>query len=400
MDHSWERLENESEEEYIYRICDNKELIGSWESVGKILNENLGYEYTESKYRKAYQSYQKLFDTVGKKLIKEDKLVQTIQEQKDALQKERYKLQATKLEKLRYDRQDARIELFMENFNRALEKLPVPNFEEVEEPEENDKAWVLGMGDIHFGANFTSQNNKYSREECRRRLSMVLGFIKSEIEKNNIKTLKVLNVADTIQGILRLSDLQLNEVPVVDAVVEVARTIAAFLNQLSAYCYVEYYHCPAANHTQIRPLGSKANELVAEDLERVIVSYITDVLANNKRIHVFTNLDKDYVTFNIFGFKAILLHGHQIRSPKDTIKDLSTLHRVWYDYAFLGHRHSANEVIVAEGEHHNIEVLTCPSLIGSDPYSDSLMTGSKAMVKLYEFDKVYGHIGSKSFILN
>lgn len=44
----------------------------------------------------------------------------------------------------------------------------------------------------------------------------------------NISNLKVLCMGDDIQGILRLSDLQLNESSVVKATVFVAKTIARF----------------------------------------------------------------------------------------------------------------------------------------------------------------------------
>ena len=53
---NYQRYENESNEEVIYRICNEKEQIGSWQRVADILNELLGFEYTESKYRKEYQN--------------------------------------------------------------------------------------------------------------------------------------------------------------------------------------------------------------------------------------------------------------------------------------------------------------------------------------------------------
>lgn len=201
-------------------------------------------------------------------------------------------------------------------------------------------------------------------------------------------------------GILRITDLQLNEIPVVESVVEISRLLAQFLNDISAFCEIEYYHCSNSNHSQTRPLGTKASELAAEDLEKIIVSYIHDLLRDNPRIKVISDLDKDYLTFNIFDFKAIVLHGHQIKNTKDVLKDLSNLHRQFYDFCFLGHTHAANEIIVGEDISHNLEILTCPSFIGSDPYSDSLMVGCKSMVKLYEFDKIYGHTASRNIILN
>ncbi len=357
--------------------------------------------YSSDNIRKFWYIFDKIIDNIDDTVeITEEDLVNELELKRKEIIKERYKLQATKIEQTRYDRQDARRELFYENIRNAIKSLPLPDFKELPFDYENDKEYVVGMGDFHFGANFRSQNNTYSREECKRRLEKLSYALKCEIFNNDIYKLKIINVADTIQGILRLTDLQLNEVPVVESVVEISRLIAEFLNDLSAFCEIEYYHCSSANHSQTRPLGSKASELAAEDLEKVIVSYISDMLRDNNRIKVISDLAKDYLTFNIFNFKAIILHGHQIKNPNETIKDLSNLHREFYDFCFLGHRHSANEVIVGEGKTHNIEILTCPSFIGSDPYSDSLMVGSKAMVKLYEFDKIYGHTASKNIILN
>ena len=46
----YKRFENETDEELIYRITSDKELIGSWQKVADILNELLGTNYTESKF--------------------------------------------------------------------------------------------------------------------------------------------------------------------------------------------------------------------------------------------------------------------------------------------------------------------------------------------------------------
>lgn len=318
---------------------------------------------------------------------------------KREIQKERYKLQATKIEQSRQERQNSRFELFYENIAQAITALEQPTIKR-EILSDNDNEYIVGIGDIHYGATFDSINNSYSRQECKRRFGVLLAELEKFIEKENLSHISVLNVSDTIQGILRMTDLQINDIPVVDCVVEISRLIAEFLNELSASCNVTYYHVPKANHSQTRPLGSKASEFANEDMEKIIISYISDLLANNPRVTVKSNVDKDCVDFNIFDFECTALHGHQIKNPKSAIKDLSNINRKWYSYVFLGHTHSANETIVGEENHNNIEVLTIPSFIGSDPYADSLFVGSKAMVKIFEFDRVYGHIGSKYIILN
>lgn len=405
-----ERLENETEYEY------HKRLI-----YGKLVDKTLtDYDYTEIApliYGKEYScdvarrmlygscKTLQLIDRLDEECLKTSdtaEMIKLLEQKKEELQRERYKIQATNLERQRYGRQDSRFELFYENVRDAIERLPVPTFRPLCESQEDEtpKQWVLGFGDFHFGAKFKSVNNTYSIEECESRLEDLVDRLYNVVVREGISRLKVVNVADTIQGILRITDLKLNEIAVVESVVQISRLLATFINRVSEYCEVEYYHCTHANHSQTRPLGTKASELATEDLEKVIANYTADLLRDNPRVRCIFDCSQDYLEFKIFDFNFVVLHGHQIRSVDDTIKDLSNRHRKFYDYAFLGHRHAANEVITGEGKHHNVEVLTLPSFVGSDPYSDRLMRGAKAMVKLYEFDSVYGHISSKSIILN
>lgn len=395
----YQRFVNEDEFEFVYRICKQKDVIGSWKDVCKILNEGLGYEYGESRYRKMFQSFEKMLRANASMYSDGQKQLEEITNQIDNLKKERYKLHALNLSRNRELRQDSRFDLFYEQIARAASTIQNPDLRPLA-IQNSDKKLVLGMGDIHYGANFTSLNNTYSREICVKRFRTLLSKLISIIEREDISDLDVINVSDTVQGILRYTDLQINEIPIVEAVIEVSRIIATFLNELSAYTRIRYIHVPSANHTQIRPLGSKANEIASEDMEKIIVNYIRDVLKENDRIDVAWQTDDDAVEFKIFDFNCVAIHGHQIKNVSNTVKDLSNLRRRFYDYVFCGHRHSANEIISAEGKYHNIELLTCPAFIGSDPHSDRCMVGAKPMVKLYEFDRKEGHVSSKNLILN
>ena len=51
------KLENESNIEFIYRVCSMKEAADlTWTKVRDIVNNELGYEYSESWYRKGYKN--------------------------------------------------------------------------------------------------------------------------------------------------------------------------------------------------------------------------------------------------------------------------------------------------------------------------------------------------------
>ena len=56
---NFQRKENETNEELIFRICSQKELIGSWQEIADILNPQLGRDYSKDKYRKQWNGFSK-----------------------------------------------------------------------------------------------------------------------------------------------------------------------------------------------------------------------------------------------------------------------------------------------------------------------------------------------------
>lgn len=401
LDITTTRLENESYTAFLKRIvrmCADKQIAYTEMGDALLGSQNV---YSDDNLRKAFYVLDKIVDNLdGDCNITSNDVIREIELQKDELKKERYKLQATKIEDTRNKRQVARFELFYENIRDAIKVLPIPEFKYKSDIDNNKKCIVVGIGDVHYGATFSSENNSYSRDECKNRFNKLLNYLIDYVKKNNLDTIKIVNVADCIQGILRLSDLQINDTAVVQCVVEISQIIANFLNQLSSVCKVEYYHITSANHSQTRNLGSQASVLAEEDVEKIIANYIHDMLIDNSNVDVIFDTNKEYIDFKVFDFQCTAEHGHRVKNIETFIKDKISLRRKMYSYAFLGHTHSSKEIIVGEEKNNNIEILVVPSFIGSDPYSDTLNVGSKAMAKLYEFDEVYGHIGSKNIILN
>lgn len=331
--------------------------------------------------------------------IEDNEALNELEMKRLEIEKERKKLQATKIEYNRNLKLESRFELFYENIKEAIETLEIPEFEDLNIAE-NEKAYVLNFSDIHYASTFVSVNNEYSREICHKRFNIMAEKTIRFIAKNNINKLMVINNSDSIQGILRISDIRLNDIPVVESVVEVSQLLAKFLNKLSKYVEVEYIHVPMANHSQTRPLGTKASEMVAEDMEKIIINYVADLCANNERIYVHRKYKSDNVQFKIFDFECIALHGHQIRNIRNSLRDLSQLHRKWYSFVFLGHYHNSMNYTANEQETYNAEILVAPSIVGSCQYSDKLMVGGKAMAKIYGFDRVEGLVETTNLILN
>lgn len=396
---SYKRFENETDEELIYRICEDKEQIGSWQNVANIINELTGNDFGESTYRKKYQAFKKMLEANQSKFVDSEAQLKEIEIQKRELQKERNKLYATKTEYSRQIRQQSRFELFYENVANEISLYDVPNFRYINTLNQKNE-YILSIADIYAGANFVTETNDYSFEEITKRFEKLYTDVVNFVLDKNISNLKVLCMGDDIQGILRLSDLQLNESSVVKATVFVAKTIARFLNDLSEYCFIDYYHCPTSNHSQTRPLGTKASEIASEDVEYVICNYIKDVLVNNSRIIPHMNFGYEYIEIPIFDFKTIAMHGHTINNIDNVLKDLTYHKKTFYTTVFLAHYHAAKMGTVGEMSDTDCEVIVCPSFVGSCPYSEKLMKGAKPSCCIYGYDKKYGHLETYKFILN
>ena len=165
----------------------------------------------------------------------------------------------------------------------AIQMLPNPDFKPLR-VEDKSKGYVLSIADIHYNAVFKSVNNEYSPEICIERFQKLLSKTIVLIHRLGISKLKVVTLGDDIQGILRLTDVKLNDSAVVKAVVDISKIFSHFLNELSKYVEIEYYCVGRSNHSQTRPIGTRASELCAEDFEYIIGNYINECLANNNRV--------------------------------------------------------------------------------------------------------------------
>lgn len=399
------KLPDESKYQYLWRVCfakDSGELDCSWDSLAEIINNELGVNppMGESTYRKPFQCAKAFYDEVFSKMSSTE-YERSIVEKTHELMKERQKLAATKIEYARDIRHQSRFEMFYENIKNEVKALEAPDFKPVEVGDKS-KDYVLTISDIHAGSNFDIGSNKYSYEEITRRFGVLLGSLTKKIREENISKIKVVVMGDCIQGILRLSDLQLNESSIVEATVFVSKTLAKFLNTLSEYCEIDYYHVPSSNHSQIRPLGTKASEIATEDIEYVIANYIGDAIHDNPRVRFNFNFGEEYIEVPIADgeFTALAAHGHQFPNIESAIKDISFENKKFYDYLFVAHLHSKSSITNTAGDTHDIETLVQPSFVGACPYAKKILRSSKAACCLYTFESGYGLTNTFKIILN
>lgn len=387
----WKKMSNETPEECVLRICSLKEQSGlTWQEIANILNRELQKNYDESHYRKAYKKTQLMGQPIPVTM-------------EDVYEKQKIRARNSALQQAdrRTATHDARKELLYEQIGNAVKTLPVPEFGDYRDGANTSKVHLLCIADIQGGAKFTVPGNTYSLGECQRRFEYLRDEIKRYVEENAIHELKVVCLGDTLQGILRMTDIQVNETSVVEALVTVARLIAIFLNEISRYCFVEYYHVPTSNHTQTRPLGTKASELAMEDMEYIIGHYIYDMLADNPEVDVVLADGGDVINIPIYNFNVIATHGHTIKNINTALSDFSVKYRKLIDYIIMGHIHVDELIPGNSHESHDTEVIACPSFQGTDPYAyNKLGKSSKAACKILVFDERYGLTRTEKIILN
>lgn len=396
-----ERLESENDFEYGLRLikakCE-KEIDLDWQDIVDMLK----LDCHRDSLRKACSVTE--FSAYNVMKYFEDKLAIGSNNKNDSdllkqLEAERIKIRTENIELNKHKRTEKRRDLYYENIGHLIEVLPTPNLNPIY-PSNNDNGYILDFADVHYNAEFKSITNSYSREEAQIRFNKLLGETIQYVNDNKVDTLYIVNGGDSLQGMLRASDLRLNDLGVIDSLVEFQKIMASFLNELSAYCNIKYYHVNSANHTELRLLNSKAGQMAVEDMEKIIVNYLHDVLINNDRVFIHTDFKEDNIQFELCGFNFICLHGHQLKNIKTSIRDLSDKYDKPFDFCILGHYHSGVEMVVGERKGYAKEVLVCPSFVGTCPYADSLMVGGKAMAKIHKFTKGKGRKNTENIILN
>ena len=87
----------------------------SWDQLATIMNNELGYDNTSSAYRKQYSAAKKFLDAGVFDSSNNSKYLKELEAKRYALEAERQKLFATKVEHNRQLRQISRQELFYQN---------------------------------------------------------------------------------------------------------------------------------------------------------------------------------------------------------------------------------------------------------------------------------------------
>lgn len=398
MNEDLKRKDGESELDYRVRICSNKSLQSlTWEDVKDLLNESEGQSYGESVYRKWWRSFEEGQEYEAKKKAKSEGNLDEFTIKRLELQKERNKLQAEKLEVNRWIREHARAENIADKIERGIESLepldiPVKIVTDSRKSEQRKTA-VIDIADAHYGREGKIKGLRgetiaeYSTEIFERRMWKLLDEAVDIIHKENLSEVKVVNLGDQIDGMLRLSQLQFLEMGVIDSTMAVAEFMSQWLNKLSSYAKVDYYSV-LGNHAEIRISSLKSGEVKRENMELVIPWFIKERLKDNNNITVH---DAEFIqVIDVLGTNVCITHGQNDRNLESSIKDYSMIYQEQIHMLKTGHLHHTNNKTIGMAGLQNIEYVQSPSICGIDEYSLKLKKTANAGSLITVFEEGYG----------
>ena len=395
----YKRFEGETDEELIYRITGEKENIGSWQGVADILNELLGTEYTESKFRKQRQAFDKMFAANQSKFSNDKAILNDIAEQRRELAKERVKLQTEKLEYNRWLREEARDELITEKICDAVNSLVPLDIPEHITPVHNTRAYALVYGDEHFGVEYELKGlfgdiiNAYSPEIFEERMWDLFHQTVEIVQKENIDTLNVFNMGDFSDGIIRVSQLMKLRYGVVDGTIKYADFIANWLNELTRFVRVKY-QSTNGNHSELRLIGQPKGTFTEDNMGKVVTEFIKTRLKDNPNFTYIEN-PTGFIYAQLACNTVLGIHG-EVKNMKTAIDEFSRIYNVPIQYLLAGHlHHNKTEEIGV-----NSEVINVGSIIGVDSYSLSLRKTANASAKLLVFEQTKGKVCEYTLKLN
>jgi len=399
------RKQNETIKAYKIRLFKNKDLYDlNSQSIADLINKETGDTFNESTYRKWYRTYSEGLEDGIKESINDDNLIKQYEIKKQEFEKEKIKVQTEKLNLNQMLREQARMELFEEKITQAIlhrnKIIDIPKHK-INLDYNNDSEMILSIADPHYGADFIIRGmmdeilNEYNPEIFERRMWDVLDKTVSYAERNGFKKVSVIDLDDSIEGILHISQLALLRYGIVDSLIGYADFMETWINELSKYLYVDFNRVKG-NHNDLRLLSGKKGDFPHENTSRIITHSIKKGLRENSNVSINGHNAVGCVYKKIAGFDVLASHGQDEKGNlEQAFKDYILSYKVNVDYLYTGHLHSTNIKEIGV----NKEIIQSPSIMGINDFSMGLKRTANAGAKITVLTKNCGRTEEHNIIL-
>lgn len=361
----YHRLDGESDEAVIFRVCRDKETIGSWQQVADILNDVLGYDYGESTYRKKYAAFQQMFEANRSVFTNTEKELERIREEERRLEIEKVKFRDERNAWAQQNRIHARTEEKLDNIEDALSDFGRIYFPVQKYPNVNGSRTILVMlNDFHIGASFNSHWGRYNSDIAKERLTKLLVNIKDIASRHNVDKCVVSLGGDMISGNIRKTVQVSNRENVIDQVKRASELVASFCYELCGIFNLVTLISVDGNHSRI----DSFKDAVHADRLDALIPYCVNLSLNhinNFEYRSEANIDNGIAIIDIEGKYYLSVHGDYDQFTKAGAQSLISMVRVFPYGILFGHEHHC-----AIDESNGIKMVMGGSLCGSgDDYT-------------------------------
>lgn len=379
MGDDFKRLEDETREQYIYRIYSNKVKNKMKNSdCAEIINNELKTNFQESYFRGIFTNYSKGYLDGFEEGLGNNKGKTKLDEIKEELGelfvvKQEVKNKTNKLNKIKRD-----FVKTIEISNDIKEMLREEIIEFTELPYEpimslSENKLIILLSDWHIGYVINNyKGNSFNYEIAKERLSKMISEAKKTCNLYNITDVVVVNAGDSTEGLyMRQNQSYECEFNLNEQIVKATRLLYGVCTSISEFANVEFVSV-GGNHN--RGAGSKDANIEGDNSNIIIVEMFKDFveLSKNNRINVLeTDFKDDSAIFELCGKKIKVIHGdNRVKEGKKLFDAESTMDKKFYDIILRGHFHNFNIETMNNGGY----VITNGCLFGANPYSVKRMS--------------------------
>ena len=360
----YKRFENESDEELILRICQNKEQIGTWSDVADILNELTGNEYTESKYRKQFQIFQKMLAANQSKFADNNAQLEEINEARRQLEIEKVQMRDERNEYKRLLREQARKESYKDQIIRTIqEHQEKPLNYDVHKQFNNiesDNDLICSFTDVHTGIKISNFVNEFNEDILKNRIRQYLDKILEVQYRHNSENCYII-LSELLSGVIHSTLRIENNQNLIEQFLTIMDYLSQFLTELSYKFNTVHIFVVEGNHSRI--IANKDDSLTGENMDMLAIPFLSAKLQNfNNIIFHNNNIEISIATFKVRNSIIAASHGDK-DSPDNVVQKFTMFLGMRPDIIYLGHRHTNGLTTT-----YDVKVVQSGAISGSDNY--------------------------------
>ena len=366
----FKRLENESDEELIYRVCSQKDTIGTWDDVKDVLNELLDCDYGESTYRKKFQAFQKLMQANEHKFLDDDNYIKELRLERQELAKEKQKLSDERTELNRQIREQARKESYLDMIKNVLCDNTQPfefnlNKNKIEDLcILSNKDLIVHITDVHTGIFIDNFKNHFDEDTLKKRIEKYTSKIIEIQELHKAENCYII-ASELISGLIHNNLRLQNNLDLMEQFKLVSLLIATMIKELVSHFNEIYVYTVEGNHSRI--VVKKEDSLQGENMDILFPFYLEAKLQNYPSVHIEENtICQDIAIFNVRGNNVFASHGDK-DAPSTVVQNYTMMFGVKPNLVYLGHRHTNGMTTV-----YDTKVIESGCVSGTDQYALSI----------------------------